>query len=106
MLRTVSLDSDELRSIKLLGRRVRLTRLRRNLSQEQMAERAGVTRKTYSALEAGAASTSVALVVKVMSILGYPERIPALLESDPIGEELEEFHGRKHAGGRSGVADF
>jgi transcriptional regulator with XRE-family HTH domain len=106
MIRTVTSDADELGSIKLLGRRVRLARLRRNLSQEQMAERAGVTRKTYQALEARAASTSVSLLVKVMSILGYPERIAALLESDPIGEDLEEFHGRKHAGGRSGVADF
>ena len=73
MLRTVILDRDERGNLELLGRRVRLTRLRRNLSQAEMAERSGVTRKTYSALEAGSGAPSFALVIRVMSILGYPE---------------------------------
>lgn len=89
-----------------LGRRVRLARLRRNLSQEELAERASTTRKTIRALEMGRETVSVGLLLKVTTILGYPERLPDLLASDPIGEDLEAAHGRKRAGGVSGVADF
>jgi transcriptional regulator with XRE-family HTH domain len=106
MLRVVALDSDERKGLESLGQRVRRARLRRNLSQGAVAERVGVTRKTYAALEGGETSTSLTLLVRVMTVLGYAERVPALLESDPLGEELEEFHGRKHAGARAGVADF
>ena len=89
-----------------MGERVRLARLRRNLSQAEIAERAGVTRKVIVALEAGAPGTSIGILAKVMGILGYPERLAAMLESDPLGEDLEAVHGRRKAGGRAGVADF
>ncbi|WP_207462543.1 helix-turn-helix domain-containing protein [Azospirillum sp. SYSU D00513] len=106
MPRDVLLTTDEHDALERLGRRVRLARLRRNLTQEDLAERAGTTRKTVRALEQGRETVSVGLLLKVMTILGYPDRLPALLESDPIGEDLEEVHGRKRAGGVSGVADF
>ena len=106
MERAVILTTEERESLERLGQRLRLARLRRNLSQADVAERAGVTRKTYQALEAGRGTASVALLVKVLGIFGYPERIAQLLEADPIGEDLEEVHGRKRAGRSSDVADF
>ncbi|KAA1053881.1 hypothetical protein FH063_002463 [Azospirillum argentinense] len=81
-----------------LGRRVRLARLRRNLSQDEMSVRTGVTKKTYIALEKGKETVNVGLLVKVMSVLGYVDRLPDMLASDPLGEELEEIHGRKRGG--------
>lgn len=83
-----------------------MARLRRNLSQADLAVRAGVTRKVIVALEAGSPGTSVGVLAKVMGILGYPERLAGMLESDPLGEDLEAVHGRKKAGGRANVADF
>lgn len=106
MSREVLLGGDEREALERLGHRIRLARLRRNLSMEDVAERAGTTRKSIRALETGSSTIGLALLVRVMSILGYPERIPQLLESDPIGEDLESVHGRKRAGGVSGVADF
>lgn len=92
--------------VRLLGQRVKLARLRRNLSQAEMAERAGVSRMTWVALEAGRGTTSVALLARALEILGYPERLPALLESDPLGEDLEAVHGRRRGGVSDGLADF
>ena len=92
--------------VRLLGQRVKLARLRRNLSQAEMAERAGVSRMTWGALEAGRGATSIALLARALEILGYPERLSALLESDPMGEDLEAVHGRRRGGVSDGLADF
>jgi hypothetical protein len=46
--RVVSVDTQERKSLEHVGRRLRLARLRRHLSQEEMAERAGVTHRTCS----------------------------------------------------------
>jgi len=83
--------------LSLLGRRIRLARLRRNLSQDDLAYRTGVTRKTYMALEQGKETVNIGLLAKVLTVLGYPDRLPETLNSDPLGEELEEIHGRKRA---------
>lgn len=106
MSRQVILTSVETDALVRFSERLRLARLRRNLSQADVAERAGVTRKVIVALEAGAPGTSIGVLAKVMGVLGYPERLAAMLESDPLGEDLEAVHGRKKAGGRADVADF
>jgi len=106
MSRQVILTSAEADSLSRLGDRVRLARLRRNLSQADVAGRAGVTRKVIVALEAGAPGTSIGVLAKIMGVIGYPERLAGMLESDPLGEDLEAVHGRRKAGGRANVADF
>jgi transcriptional regulator with XRE-family HTH domain len=106
MPRRLALTSEELSAIETLAQRVRLARLRRNLSQVDVAERAGIGRSSYLDVENGNPGMSLAALVKVLAVFGYPERIASLLESDPIGEDLEEFHGRKRAGATRNVADF
>ncbi len=107
MRRAVFLSKDETDSLRLLGQRVRRARLRRNLSQADLAERVGVTRKVIVALEAGAETAGLAVVMRVLSVFGYPERLPGLLENDPIGDDFEEVNGRQRAGRRGdGVEDF
>jgi DNA-binding XRE family transcriptional regulator len=100
----LTLDEHEL--MARLGSRLRLARLRRNMSQEDLARRVSTTRKTIGILEMGSASVSLGLLLKIMTVFGYPERLSAILENDPIGEDLEAGHGRKRAGAVSGVADF
>lgn len=97
MKRPILLSSPEADALERLGRRVRLARLRRNLSQDEMAERAGVTRKTYVALEQGRETVNIGMLVKALAALGYLDRLPDLLASDPVGEEMEEIHGRQRA---------
>ena len=100
------LPEDVEEGVRVLGRRIKLARLRRNLSQAEMAERAGVSRMTWVALEAGRGTTSIALLARALEILGYPERLADLLASDPLGEELESVHGRRRGGVSDGLADF
>jgi transcriptional regulator with XRE-family HTH domain len=105
-MRSPYLTSDEREGLDGLARRIRLARLRRNLSQETLADRAGVTRKTVIALEQGSGSVTLAVLAKVLGVLGYPGRLGDLLAADPIGEDLEMAHGRRRAGSVGGVADF
>ncbi len=106
MKRSVILTADEADGLALLGRRLRRARILRNISHREMAVRAGVTPKTYLALEAGKPTVSIGLLMKVMSVLGYETRLAALLESDPLGESMQDVRGRKRVGRRSDVADF
>jgi transcriptional regulator with XRE-family HTH domain len=106
MPRRLILTFDEREAVAQLAQRLRLARLRRNLSQVDIAERAGLSRSSYLDIENGNPGVSLAALVKVLAVLGYPERIGALLETDPVGEDLEAFHGRKRAGSRRDVEDF
>jgi transcriptional regulator with XRE-family HTH domain len=106
MIKSVSLDSDERSALKSLGQHIRRARILRGLSQEDMAERSGVNRKTYMALEAGESTVGIALLARTMSILNYPAKLAELLASDPIGDDLETIRGPKRARARNDVADF
>lgn len=106
MRKRVSLLPDDVDVMAALGRRLRAARLRRNWSQANMAQRAGVTRKTYAALEAGDSGVSVGCLLKTLSILGYPERLGGILDADPIGSDIEIETGRRRSSGVSDVEDF
>ncbi len=71
-----------------LGENIRVARVRRRLSQEQLAQACGVTRKTLYALENGALGTSVATVFTALWKLGLLSTADAL--ADPDADE----HGR------------
>jgi transcriptional regulator with XRE-family HTH domain len=54
-----------------LGENLRLARLRRRLSAEQVAERAGLSRSTLHLMENGSAGTSLGKLVQVLAVLGH-----------------------------------
>lgn len=106
MSRQIIPTPSEAAALGSLGQRIKLARLRRNLPQSDLAAMAGVSRKTIVALEAGSPGSSIAVLAKVLEILGYPDRMAGLLATDPIGEDMELATGRKRAGRRGDVADF
>jgi transcriptional regulator with XRE-family HTH domain len=106
MRKRIALLPDDAEAMDTLGRRIRAARLRRNLTQASMAQRAGVTRKTYAALEAGDSGVSLGCLMKTLSILGYPERLATILDADPIGADIEPQTGRRRSSAVSDVEDF
>ena len=90
-----------------LGRRLREARLRRNLSQQQLAERAGLNRNTISEYERGA-STSTLTLVQVLRALELLDELAAFIpDPGPSPLELAKRAGRvrQRASGRRGPAD-
>lgn len=71
-----------------LGENIRLARIRRRMSQEELAQACGITRKTLYALEKGASGTTVAIAFAVLWKLGLLDTAVAL--ADPDADE----HGR------------
>jgi transcriptional regulator with XRE-family HTH domain len=49
-----------------LGQRIARLRLERNLTQAQLAEQAGISKRTLEHLEAGAAATKLSLFLRVL----------------------------------------
>jgi DNA-binding XRE family transcriptional regulator len=71
-----------------LGENIRLARVRRGMSQEELAQASGVTRKTLYALEKGASGTTIATAFAVLWKLGLLSTAAAL--ADPDADE----HGK------------
>lgn len=75
-------------AVQRLGENVRLARVRRRLSQEELAQACGITRKTLYALEKGASGASIATAFTVLWKLGLLGTAVAL--ADPDADE----HGK------------
>ena len=73
-----------------LGDNLRLARLRRRLSAEQVAERADISRSTLHLIESGAAGTSLGKLLQVLVVLGLEGDIARLATDDVLGRKLED----------------
>jgi DNA-binding XRE family transcriptional regulator len=82
-----------------LGANIRLARLRCRLSQEDLAQACGITRKTLYTLERGAPGVSITTVFFVLWKLGLLQTSGALAdpETDEHGRILEAARRPKRA---------
>ena len=64
----------------VLGKRIRHLRLRTGLSQEKLADKAGMDRTYYAGIERGERNPSVKNLAKIAAALGVP--IGALFDED------------------------
>jgi transcriptional regulator with XRE-family HTH domain len=103
---TFQLAPFEAEALQVFARRVRRARLRRNLTQADVAERAGLSRGAIVAAEAGAAGTSLGTVVRMLGVFGLAERLGDMLAVDVDGELTEQDTGRQRARRRNDMADF
>jgi transcriptional regulator with XRE-family HTH domain len=83
-----------------LGARVRRERLRRNLSQQTLAERAGVSRLTVTRMEAGSPVTLPSFL-SVLVALGRAGDLNAVL-APMEAQTLEQFVGESQPTRRRG----
>jgi transcriptional regulator with XRE-family HTH domain len=72
------------------GENLRLARLRRRLSAQQVAERAGISRNTLYLLEKGSTSSSISTLFSVMNVLGLEKDFLLLAKDDVLGRKLED----------------
>ena len=75
-----------------MGEQIRLARLRRHLSLELVAERAGVSRQTVTAIEKGSASVAFGAYAAVLHALGGLEQDLLLIaKDDELGRKLQDL---------------
>ncbi|MDA8202855.1 MAG: helix-turn-helix transcriptional regulator [Chloroflexi bacterium] len=78
------------RRTEALGARLRAARLRRRMSETEMAERAFVSRTTLRKLEAGDMSVSAAVLARVLEILALDEDLDRIASDDELGNRLAD----------------
>jgi transcriptional regulator with XRE-family HTH domain len=91
-----TLTDDALLSV--LGGRVARLRLAKNLTQQQLAEQAGLGLRTVQRLELGAAATQLSGFVRICRALGLVEGFDTLIPEEaasPIAQLKLQQQGRK-----------
>ena len=78
------------RLLKQLGENLKLARLRRKYTAEMVAERAGISRTTLWNLEKGKSVTSIATLLKVLSVYGLENDLLKLAEDDTLGRKIQD----------------
>lgn len=79
------------RLLEATGEQIKLARLRRKLSTEQVSERANISRPTLLAIEKGQGSVSIGNILNVLHILGLENDILKLAGNDELGRKLQDI---------------
>lgn len=76
--------------LKELGENIKLARLRRKLSAQQVAERAGISRKTLYEIERGRPKVNIGNYAQVLSVLGLAGDLLNVAKDDLLGRKLQD----------------
>jgi transcriptional regulator with XRE-family HTH domain len=82
-----------------LGERLKAARLRRRMSETEMAARVMVSRPTLRKLEAGNLTVSFAVLARALEVLNLDEDLDRIAENDKLGHRLADARTpRPHRG--------
>lgn len=81
----------EQRMLAQLGERLRLARLRRQLSAAAVAGRAGISRTSLYKAELGNAGVTLGTYLRVLAVLGLERDLDAVAADDKVGRKLQDL---------------
>ena len=79
------------RILSQLGENIKLSRLRRRLSSEQVAERAGISKGTLTKVEKGVPGVAMGTYLQVLFVLGLQDDFLKLAADDILGKKLQDL---------------
>jgi transcriptional regulator with XRE-family HTH domain len=75
-----------------MGEQIKLARLRRKLSSELVAERAGISRQTLNSIERGASTVAIGSYAAVLHALNNMDSDLLLIaKDDELGRKLQDL---------------
>ncbi len=81
-----------MRILEDIGTHLKLARLRRKMSAEQMAERANLTRYIVGQIEKGSPAVSMGAYAQVLFVLGMEADLKKLAADDLLGRKLQDLN--------------
>lgn len=80
----------EKRILETVGENIKLARLRRKLTTEQVSKRANIGRSTLWHVEKGSEHISIGIILQVLSVLGLAQDLKNIAEDDLLGRKLQD----------------
>ena len=80
------------------GERLRLARLRREISAETLASRASISRMTLHRAEKGSPAVSMGTYLRILAALHLTDDINLLAKDDQLGRKLQDLNLPKRRG--------
>ena len=78
------------RILQEFGENIKLARLRRKLSAQQISERANISRPTLLAIEKGSPGVAMSSYAQVLFVLGLEKDLLKVAEDDKLGRKLQD----------------
>ena len=78
------------KTLTALGENIKIARLRRELSSEQVAERAGISRNPLTKIERGEEGVAMGYYFRVLAILGLEKDLLFVAKDDELGRALQD----------------
>jgi len=88
--RQIQLTPRLLKILTSVGESIKLSRLRRKLTVDQVCERAGIGRTTLWLIEKGGPNVAIGLYVQVLFVLGMENDLLKLGADDELGRRLQD----------------
>ena len=79
------------KKLAITGEQIKLARLRRKLTAQDVADRAGIGRTTVTQIEKGSPSVSMGMYLTVLSALGLQDDILLLAKDDVLGRTYQDL---------------
>lgn len=91
--KTVIVMPDTQKILETLGEQIKMARLRRNLSTELVAERAGISRATLWAVEKGTPTVAIGTYATVLHALGGMDKdLELVARDDEYGRRIQDMN--------------
>ena len=91
--KSIVLLPDTERILEQMGLQIKYARLRRKLSAELVAERAGISRATLVEIEKGSSSVAMGCYAAVLHALNYMDKDLLLVaKDDELGRKLQDLN--------------
>lgn len=91
MKRTLHLMPSGAKILKVLGENLRMARLRRRISAQQLSERANISRSTLWMMEKGSPAVAIGAYCQVLFVLGLETDLLKVGADDILGKKLQDL---------------
>ncbi|MBK5200097.1 MAG: transcriptional regulator [Spirochaetaceae bacterium] len=79
------------KKLSQMGTQIKLARLRRHLSVQLVAERAGISRATLWSVEKGSPSVAIGIYASVLLSIGLSDDLLNIAKDDELGKKLQDL---------------